>query len=183
VALGVLLVGLGRFLAREDLGVPLPGTVLVAAGLGYALGVSPFLVCAFATLTAAQLSPRRRDLARRLGGWERALVAVLLILVGARLGLPTVWLLPAALVLAVARLGARWAPVLARRRLALPWLPRAVWAAQTQGPLAIAFAASVPLTRSGTAAEMIFTITVVSVALSQFAAAPGMARAPHAREL
>jgi hypothetical protein len=179
-ALGVILVGLARVLSRDDLGVPLPGVVLVAAGLGMVLGVSPLLVCAAAAATATYLSPRRRDLARRLGGWERALVAVLFILAGARLGWPTAWLLVAALVVAIARLGSWFAAVWPTRRLGAPAHP---WAAQTQGPLAIALAVSIPLTRPGATGEMIFTIVALVVVVSQLVGAIGMAPVSRPREL
>ncbi len=101
------------FLSRVDLNTALLvlGVLLVGAGAGYATVRSPFIVCALAAAVIANQSPH---LGRRFDGtlreWEQPVYAVLLLNIGALVGLPTLWLAPAALVLGALRFAARRLP-------------------------------------------------------------------------
>ncbi len=83
----------------DDLGLDLVGVVLLGSGLGYAADLSPFIVCALATALIVNLSPLKRRVQTLLVSWEPPIYAVFLVVVGALLDLPTLWLVPAALVL------------------------------------------------------------------------------------
>src|SRR5206468_503204 len=76
-------------------GLELLGTLLFGAGIGYATGLSPFVVCALAAAAIVNASPRRRQVQALLAAWEQPGYALLLILVGALLTLPTLWILVA----------------------------------------------------------------------------------------
>jgi hypothetical protein len=113
------------FLWLSRLGVDLAGVIgviLVGVGVGYAVEVSPFIVCALAIAVYLHRSPSsRRSLQAVLHEWERAVYALVLVLVGASVQRPTVWVVPAALVLGIACLAARWAATrVALPRLSLP---------------------------------------------------------------
>src|SRR2546421_682831 len=96
---------------RADVGVVLLGTLLFGAGVGYAAELSPFLVCALATALIVNASPRRRAVHRMLADWEHPIYAIFLVIAGALLTLPTVWLLVAVPLLAGARAAAKWVAV------------------------------------------------------------------------
>jgi len=95
--------------AREEAGLALAACMLFGAGIGYATDLSPFVVCALAAVLIVNASPRRRQMQTALAEWERPICAVFLIIAGALLTLPTVWILAAVPVLAALRVGARWA--------------------------------------------------------------------------
>jgi hypothetical protein len=186
VVVAALLVVIGRLLyTPEDLTVPLLGIVLLGAGVGVAGGASPFLVCAIASALAAPFLPRRRVVARRLATWERPILGVFLILTGAVLGLPTLWVLPAALVFFIVRAAARWAAVRYGRRVMNPlaaYPPDAGLASIAQGGVAVALAMGWYLVR-GPGVAGLLTMVIVMVALSWVAARPCMARAVRPRDL
>src|SRR5258705_173696 len=95
----------------DDLGLDLVGVVLLGSGLGYAADLSPFIVCALATALIVNLSPLKRRVQTLLVSWEPPIYAVFLVVVGALLDLPTLWLVPAALVLRVTPVAGRRAVV------------------------------------------------------------------------
>src|SRR5207248_1118455 len=94
---------------QADVGFPLLATLLFGAGLGDAAELSPFLVCALATALIVNVSPRRHAVRRVLADWERPIYAIFLVIAGALLTLPTVWILVAVPLLAAARAAAKWA--------------------------------------------------------------------------
>ena len=96
---------------RVDVGFVLLATLLFGAGIGYAAELSPFVVCALATALIVNGSPQRHAVRRVLADWEPPVYAVLLVVAGALLGLPTWWILVAAPLLAAARAVAKWAAV------------------------------------------------------------------------
>jgi len=96
---------------QTDVGFPLLATLLFGAGLGDAAELSPFLVCALATALIVNVSPRRHAVRRVLADWERPIYAIFLVIAGALLTLPTVWILVAVPLLAAARAAAKWAVV------------------------------------------------------------------------
>jgi hypothetical protein len=137
--------------AREDLGLALLATLLFGAGIGYAADLSPFVVCALAAVVIVNWSPRRRHVRALLLDWEHPIHVVFLVIAGALLTLPTAWIPVAALVIAVLRVGARWASVrYARIALGLANLPPHVGLATVaQGGAALALGISYVLTYGG----------------------------------
>src|SRR5439155_1161744 len=95
--------------AREEARLALAASMLFGAGIGYATDLSPFVVCALAAVLIVNASPRRRLMQTVLAEWDRPICAVCLIIAGALLTLPTVWILAAVPVLGALRIGARWA--------------------------------------------------------------------------
>jgi hypothetical protein len=124
------------FLWLSRLGVDVAGVIgvmLVGVGVGYAVEVSPFIVCALATALYVNRSPEsRRSLHAVLHEWERPVYAILLVLVGASVQRPTAWVVPAALVVGLASLATRWAST----RFALPRLSLPIPQRVVQGGLA-----------------------------------------------
>jgi hypothetical protein len=175
---GVLFLWLSRLHADpRELGLDLLGVMLLGAGVGYAADLSPFVVCALATALIVNVSPRKRQVRAQLHAWEGPIYAVVLIAAGALLDLPTVWLLPAALLLAMVRVVARWAAV----RFGREWLnardlpAHAGLATVAQGAVALALALSFNLIYAGSGT--IVTTVLVGVALAQTVAGPLMALA------
>ena len=173
---GVLFLWLSRL--RTDtsaLGLDLLGVILCGSGLGYAAEVSPFVVCALATALIVNLSPYRRRVQALLATWDPPIYALFLILAGALVDLPTAWLLPAALLLAVIRVATRWVAVRYLR-------PSVGLATVAQGGVALAIALSFTLIYSGSSARgerggSVFTTVLIAVALAQVFAARAMALA------
>jgi hypothetical protein len=170
---GVLFLWLARLRADHgELGLDLLGAMLLGAGVGYAAGLSPFVVCALAMALIVNLSPQRRQVQGLLEGWEHAIYAVVLVIAGALLHLPTLWLLPAALVLGVVRVAARWAPIrYTRAWLTLPDLPPHLGLANVaQGGVAVALGLSFTLAYGGSGT--LLTTLLLGVGLAQAAAGP-----------
>lgn len=86
------------------------GVILCGAGFSYAAGLSPFLVCALLTAGIVSFAPpfSKHVVQSLLLRWEIPLYAAFLIVAGALLHPLTVWLLPAALALAIVRVATRW---------------------------------------------------------------------------
>jgi hypothetical protein len=163
---GMLFLWLGRL--RPDpteLGLDLLGVMLFGAGVGYAAGLSPFVVCALATALIVNLSPHKRRVQVLLDAWEHPIYAVFLIVAGALLVLPTPWLAPAALALTLVRVAARWAA--------------GGLGTIAQGGIAVALGLSFHLTYGGVypRAGAISTTVLLGLALAQAAARPLMALA------
>src|SRR3989442_12398855 len=95
--------------ARGEAGLALAACMLFGAGIGSASYLSAFVSCGLAAALIVNASPRRRQMQTALAEWERPICAVFLIIAGALLTLPTVWILAAVPVLAALRVGARWA--------------------------------------------------------------------------
>jgi Kef-type K+ transport system membrane component KefB len=185
--LGVFFRRLARFAPRGEVAIPLLGTLLLAAGVGYAAGLSPFLVCALAGAAIANISPNRHRVRRLLGNWEHTLYAILLIIAGALLRLPTIWIVAAVPVLAALRVAVKWAigrygrgPL---RATALP--PDVGFATVAQGGVALAFGIDFSMTHGVPAGDAVLTTIVLGMALAQVLAPPLMRRllrtAPAAR--
>jgi hypothetical protein len=94
--------------AGQDVAPAVVGCVLFGAGIGYATDVSPFLVCALAAVVTVHASPRRREVRAALRAWERPISALVLLISGALLALPTLWIIAAVPLLQALRIGARW---------------------------------------------------------------------------
>lgn len=158
---------------RDELGLGLLGVLLLGAGLGYAADLSPFVVCALAAALIVNLSPQRRHVRTLLAAWERPTYEILLVLVGAALTLPTLWLLAAAPVLAALRVMAQWSTV----RSGLAYVPTAALppsaglANAAQGGSALALGLSFWLAHGvGGGGGAVLTTIVLGVLLTHLAA-------------
>jgi len=179
---GVLFLWVSRLRGELDtnaFGLDLLGVVLVGAGLGYATDLSPFVVCALATALIVNLSPLRRRVQTLLVAWEPPIYAVFLVAAAALFDLPTLWLVPAALLLGVVRVLPRWAAV----RYGPVWLripglpPQFGLATVAQGSVPLALAVSFNLIYVGAGSGgAILTTVLLGVAFSQ--AALALRRAP-----
>jgi hypothetical protein len=192
--LGVLFRRLARFAPRGggEVAVPLLGTLLLAAGVGYAAGLSPFLVCALAGATIVNISPNRHRVRRLLGDWEHTLHAILLIIAGALLRVPTIWIVAAVPVLAALRVAVKWAiGRYGRRPLRATAVPPDIgFATVAQGGVALAFGIDFSMAHGATAGGdggggAVVTTIVLGMAVAQVLAPPLMRRllrtAPAAR--
>jgi len=171
--LAALFVWLARRQPDPDhLGIEFFAVILVAAGFGYATGLSPFVVCAITTALVIRFSPEPGRVHALLAEWGPSVYAAFLIVAGAMLRLPTVWLIPAALLLAVVRIGARWVPVRFGRFWpavrALP--PHFGLATIAPGAAGVALAAGFGLVYGDSGA--LLTTVVVGVLLAEMLAGP-----------
>ncbi len=157
--------------AHGDLGFALFATLLFGAGIGSAAELSPFVVCALGTALIVNFSPWRRQVRGLLSSWEHPVLAIFLIMTGALLALPTVWILAAVPLLAALRAAAMWAGVrLARTPLRLGHLaPNAGLATAAQGSVALALGSNFFVTYAGQpqGAGAVLTAIVLGVAVSQ----------------
>jgi len=194
-ALGGLFVALARggLLAEpRDGGVAAFAVILCGAGVSYAAGLSPFVVCALEGAVFMSFSPAdvRHAVAGLLRRWEVALYAAFLIVAGALLRPLTVWLLPAAVVLALIRVLVRWVTV--RFGLdqvdpvwrSLPFAPPREFAHSVirQGATAVALAAGFDLIR-GTPGPMLLTILLSVMAAEALASVPLLTASPRSAEV
>ena len=168
--------------ARADVGFALLATLLFGAGVGYAAELSPLLVCALATALIVNASPRRHAVRRVLADWEHPIYAIFLVVTGALLTLPTLWILVAVPLLAAARAAAKWAAVrYGRVALHLAGLPPNTGLGTiAQGGAAIALGLNFFITYGGEgtgASGALLTTIVLGVAAAQLAAPPFIALA------
>jgi hypothetical protein len=178
---GLGLGGLFVALARGDIisdpteaGVAALAVLLCGAGVSFATGLSPFVVCALVAAVAVSFSPVpiRRAIAGVLTRWEIGLYAAFLIVAGALLRPMSPWVVLAAPVLALFRVIARWVTV--RFGLdqvdpvwrSLPFAPPPEFAhsAIRQGATAIALAAGFDLVRGAAGAVLVTVLLSVMAA-------------------
>jgi hypothetical protein len=176
MALGGLFVALARggvLSEPRDAGVAAFAVILCGAGFSYAAGLSPFVVCGLEAAVFMSFSPAdvRRAVAGLLSRWEVPLYAAFLIVAGAVLRPLTVWLLPAAVVLALIRVLVRWVTV--RFGLdqvdpvwrSLPFAPPPEFAHSVirQGATAVALGAGFDLVRGGGPPGALLVTVLLSV--------------------
>jgi hypothetical protein len=161
-------------------GFALLASLLFGAGIAYAAGVSPFIVGALATALIVHGSPQRHVVRQVLWQWERPVAAILLIVAGALLAVPTPWILVAVPLLMALRAGAAWAAIRAGRRLPVEGVaqfpPHIGLGTMAQGVAAVALGLSFLMVFGGRGAGVLTTI-VLSVATAQIAAPALMKRA------
>ena len=181
---GALFIGLIRYaFERRGLGVLLIAVLLFGAGLAYAAGLSPFVVCGLAVGFIVNRSPHRHRVRKMLGMWARPTYEVLFVLAGAFLTLPTLWVLAAAPVLAALRVLAQWSTV----RSGIGYLPAATLpsiaglASVAQGASALALGLGFSLTRGGSGA--VLTTIAFGVILTQALAPAAMRLAAPTQRL
>jgi hypothetical protein len=173
---------------RADVDFALLASLLFGAGIGYAAELSPFLVCALATALIVNTAPRRQAVRRALVDWERPIYAAFLVIVGALLTLPTVWVLVAVPLLAAARIAAKWAAArygsVALHLAGVP--PDVGLGTVAQGGVAIAMGLNYFMTYRGDGADAagasaaggeLLTTVVLGVVAAQLVAPPLMGRA------
>ena len=167
---------------RADVGFVLLATLLFGAGVGYAVDLSPFLVCALATAFIVNASPRRHAVRQVLTDWAHPIYAIFLVFAGALLTLPTPWVLIAVPLLAAARAAAKWAAVrygsVALHLAGVP--PNGGFGTVAQGGAAIALGLNFCIAYGGEpsgASGTLLTTIVLGVAVAQLAAPPLMALA------
>lgn len=170
---GMLFLSLARLRRSADgLTLSLLGAMLFGAGVGYAADLSPFVVCALAAALIVNVSPDRRRAQRLLHDWEHPIYAVLLIVAGALLRLPTAWLIVVVPLLAAARVLAKWAAVrFGRGPLRVTDLPpHSGVATAAQGGAALAVAINFYITYGGAPAAALVTTVILGIGIAQMAA-------------
>ena len=175
-ALGGLFAGLTRWqddVTDTGIAIALAGVILCGAGFSYALSLSPFVVCAAVAAVSVSASPDAVRLVaqKSLRRWELPLYAAFLIIAGAMLRHFTIWLVPAALLLAVLRATVRWVTVrfgldqrdpIWRARPFPP--PREFdYPAMRQGATAVALAAGFDLVRGESGGGGVLLTVLLSV--------------------
>ena len=192
--LGGVFIPLARALPDPgEASVPAFALILWGAGFSYAAGLPPFVVCALEAAVMVSLSPptMRRALTELLSRWARPLYAAFLIIAGALLHSWSVWIIVAALALAVIRVLVRWGTV----RLGIDQVDP-VWrslasdappprefasAALRQGASAVALAAGFDLVRGGSA--VLVTILLSVMAGEAIATLPPLTASPRRAEV
>jgi len=174
-ALGGLFAALARRQEITEVGVAvaLGGVIVWGAGFSYAMRLSPFVVCALiaAVGVSAAPAPVRLSAQRVLRRWEIPLYAAFLIIAGALLRRFTVWLLPAAVLLAVIRAAVRWVTVRFGvdqmdpiwRSLPFPPPREFAFPAMRQGAAAVALAAGFDLVRADSGGGAVLLTVLLSV--------------------
>jgi hypothetical protein len=153
-------------------GLDLLGVMLFGAGVGYAADLSPFVVCALAAALIVNLSGERRRVRTLLEAWEPTIYAAFLMVAGALLDLPTLWVLPTVVVLGLVRVAGRWV----RDRVFPPSVGLPTVA---QGSIAVSLGGTFYLFYGGPGegGAVVLTTVLLGVALAQALAAPLMALA------
>jgi len=175
---GLLFIWLRRLSTAEDeRALFLLGIAAFVAGAALRLGVSPLLACTVAGITVAHLARERTELVEALRRWEKPIYVVLLLLAGALVRLPSIWVVPAAAGLLVLRAAGKTAgaALLGRAVVRIATPKRVGLALVPQGGMALAMAISALLTfwsveAAGIdAAEFLFATVVLSVVGSELA--------------
>ncbi|HEY6784488.1 MAG TPA: hypothetical protein VI159_06020, partial [Gemmatimonadales bacterium] len=178
---GFLYLGLTHFLEDpEELDLGLLGVMLFGGGVGYAADLSPFVICAVAAVVIVNRSPHRHAAITLLRSWEHPVSAILLILAGALLTVPTLWILVMAVLLVWARAVARWLAVrVARGPLGLSRVlpPDLGLAGVAQGAVAVALAMNFFILYGATVGGPVVTIALVGLGLNLLMAPAAMTRA------
>jgi hypothetical protein len=191
-ALGGLFAALARRQEITDVGiaVALGGVTVWGAGFSYAMGLSPFVVCALIAAVSVSASPAtvRLSAQKVLRRWEIPFYAAFLIIAGALLRQFSIWLLPAAVLLAVIRAAVRWVTV--RFGLdqmdpiwrSLPFPPPREFAfpAMRQGAAAVALAAGFDFVRADSGAVFLTVLLSVLAAEAILVLTPLTAAPRHA---
>jgi len=187
----VVLARAGLLPDPSETGIAALAVILCGAGFSYAAGLSPFVVCGLAAAIFMSFSPAevRRAIAAVLSRWEIPLYAAFLIVAGALLRPMSVWVLPAAAILALLRVLVRW--VTARFGLevdpvwrSLPFAPPPEFAHSPirQGASAVALAAGFDLVRGASGAVLV-TVLLSVIAAETIAALTPLTARPRSAEV
>ena len=191
--LGGLYVALARTITQpHEARLAAAAVILAGAGFSFALGLSAFVVCALEAAVMMSFSPPhvRRAVAELLARWEMPLYATILIVAGALLRPITVWVVPAAVALALIRVAVRWVTV--RFGLdqvnpvwrSLPFAPPREFAfsAMRQGASAVALAAGLDMVRGGSGGVLV-TILLSVMAAEAIAVLTPLTASPRRAEV
>jgi hypothetical protein len=194
-ALGGLITLLARWqddLTDVGVAVAVAGAVVAGAGFSYALGLSPFVVCAIIAAVITSLAPAavRLSAQKVLRRWEILLYAAFLIIAGALLQQFTVWLLPAAVLLALIRAAVRWVTVRFGldqgdpiwRSLPFPAPREFAFPVMRQGAAAVALAAGFDFVR-GDAGAVFLTVLLSVLAAEAIVVLTPLTAAPRQAEV
>jgi multidrug transporter EmrE-like cation transporter len=160
----------------EELVLFLLGIAAFASGAALQLQLSPLFVSVTMGALVANLSPDPQRVFRVLQEWEKPIYVVFLILAGALLSFPTLWVLPLAVAYALIRAAGKVLgnmamvrlipfPFRTPKRFGLGLLP--------QGGISLAMAISGVLTYAGlglgdlSAVDILFSVVVLGVILSE----------------
>ncbi len=194
--LGGVFIPLARGLREAgDAVIPAFGLILWGAGFSYAVGLSPFVVCALEAAVMVSFSPPavRRAVTELWHRWERPLYAAFLMIAGALLSPITGWIVLAALALALIRVLVRWVTV--RFGLdqvdpvwrSLPYEPprEFAYSALRQGASAVALAASFDLAagRGQGGGAVLVTVLLCVMAGDTIAALTPLTASPRRAEV
>ena len=160
----------------EELVLFLLGIAAFASGAALQLQLSPLFVSVTMGALVANLSPDPQRVFRVLREWEKPIYVVLLILAGALLSFPTVWILPLAGAYASIRaVGKVLGNMVMVRLLPLPFpIPKRFGLGLLpQGGISLAMAISGVLTYAGlglgdlSAVDLLFSVVVLGVIISE----------------
>lgn len=195
--LGGLFASLARWqdgLTDVGVAVALTGVIVAGAGFSYAVGLSPFVVCAVIAAVSVSVSPATVRLSGQkvIRRWELPLYAAFLIIAGAWLRQFTVWLLPAAVLLAVVRAAVRWVTVRFGldqgdpiwRSLPFPAPREFAYPAMRQGAAAVALAAGFDFVRADSGGgALLLTVLLSVLAAEAIVVLTPLTAAPHQAEV
>ncbi|GMR12763.1 MAG: hypothetical protein BMS9Abin29_0956 [Gemmatimonadota bacterium] len=162
----------------EELVLFLMGGAAFAAGAAMQLQLSPLFVSVVMGAVIANLAPGHKRVFRSLERWEKPIYVILLIMAGALLRFPTLWVLPLAGAYVVLRVGAKVAGgSIAVKMISLPFPPpkRLGLGLMPQGGISLALAVSLMLTFRGIdvdgldAMDTLFSIVLIGVVASELA--------------
>ena len=160
----------------QELVLFLLGIAAFASGAALQLQISPLFVAVTMGAVVANLAPDPQRVFRLLEEWEKPIYVVLLILAGALMAFPTLWVIPLTLAYALLRGGGKVAGNMALVRLVpLPFsVPKRFGLGLIpQGGISLAMAISGVLTYSGlelegmSAVDLLFAVVVMGVILSE----------------
>jgi len=160
----------------EELVLFLLGIAAFASGAALQLQLSPLFVSVTMGAVVANLSPDPQRVFRMLHEWEKPIYVVFLMLAGALLSFPTLWIFPLAVAYALIRAGGKVLgnmamvrlvplPIRTPKRFGLGLIP--------QGGISLAMAISGVLTYAGlrldgmNAVDLLFSVVVLGVILSE----------------
>ena len=177
VLCGIIFVWLTRRRTEiEELVLFLMGITAFAAGAAIQLQLSPLFVSVIMGAVVANLVPHHQRVLRVMAGWEKPAYVILLILAGALVRFPTLWIIPLALVYAILRGAAKVAGTHAMIRFGtLPFpTPRLLGLGLIpQGGISLVMALSALLTFYGLelggvdVSQGLFSVVVLGVVLSE----------------
>lgn len=160
----------------EELVLFLLGIAAFSSGAALQLQISPLFVAVTMGTVVANLSPEPQRVYRILHQWEKPIYVVFLILAGALLSFPTLWVVPLALAYAAIRAAGKVLGNMAMvRLLPLPFSPpkRFGLGLLPQGGISLAMAISGVLTYTGlgletmSAVDVFFAVVVLGVIISE----------------
>ena len=174
---GIIFVWLTRSRTEvEELVLFLMGITAFAAGAALQLQLSPLFVCLIMGLVVGNLVPDPRRVYRVMARWEKPIYVVFLMLAGALLHFPSVWIVPLAIGYALLRGGTKIVACGAMVRIARPNFstpPFLGLGLIPQGGISLAMALSAFLTFYGldvagvNAGQVLFSVVVLGVVISE----------------